>query len=72
MVDEDYVGQIKAIVSASTQGTPLHKVPEKVAEKLQWALHFEMMGHPRKMTETCMTIHTVLSKQMLLGINQHM
>ena len=39
MVDEDFVGQLKVIVAASAQGTAMHRVPEKVAETLRWALH---------------------------------
>ena len=40
MVDEDYAGQIKVIVASCATGTPMHKVPEKVAEKLTWCMHF--------------------------------
>ena len=43
MVDEDYVGQLKVIVASCAQGTPSHKVPEKVSEKLRWAEHFEQL-----------------------------
>ena len=44
MIDEDYVGLISVIVGASVQGTAMHRVPEKVAEKITWAMHFENMA----------------------------
>lgn len=42
MVDEDYVGHLKRVVSASVHGTPLHAVPLKVAEKIRWSMHFSL------------------------------
>ena len=41
MVDEDFVGQIKEIVASSSQGTAMHNVSLKVAEKLVWCMHFD-------------------------------
>ena len=42
-VDEDYVGKVKAIVQACTLGTPMHLVPQKVAEKMQWVIHLDTL-----------------------------
>ena len=41
LVDEDFVGLLSVIVGASAQGSPMHKVPDKVAEQISWAMHFE-------------------------------
>ena len=40
MIDEEYVGKLKAVVAASVQGTPMEIVPQKVAEKMRWIMHF--------------------------------
>lgn len=40
MIDEDYVGDIKEIVAASTSGTSVEHVPSKTMEKIRWCMHF--------------------------------
>ena len=40
LIDEDYMGHIKKVVQTSVQGTPMERVPLKVAEKIRWAGHF--------------------------------
>ena len=39
-VDEDFVGDVKEIVAASTAGTSMEEVPSKVIEKIVWQMHF--------------------------------
>ena len=39
-VDEDFVGDVKEIVAASTAGTSMEEVPSKVMEKIVWQMHF--------------------------------
>ena len=43
MIDEDYVGILKDVVSSSTLGTAMKGVPAKVAEKIRWSMHFSVL-----------------------------
>ena len=36
LIDEDYVGKIKTIGQACASGTPLHKMPSRIVEKMRW------------------------------------
>ena len=38
-VDEDFVGDVKEIVAASTAGTSMEEVPSTVIEKIVWQMH---------------------------------
>ena len=40
MIDEDYVGKVKHVVSSSALGTAAEQVPVKVMEKIRWLAHF--------------------------------
>ena len=44
MIDEDFVGQLKTIVGACVQGTPLEEVPMSVVTKVVWTMHFERVA----------------------------
>ena len=39
MIDEDFVGKIKDLVSSSAHGTESHLIPTKVFEKYTWGCH---------------------------------
>ena len=38
-VDEDFVGDVKEIVAASTAGTSMEEAPSKVMENIVWQMH---------------------------------
>ena len=42
-LDEDFVGDVKEVVGASTASTPMQQVPLKVMEKIVWQMHFVNM-----------------------------
>ena len=46
LLDEDFVGKMKLIVRACSEGTPAHNVPIGTMEKYTWALHFLINGTP--------------------------
>ena len=41
MMDEDFVGKMKDVVSSCAHGTPSHVVPVKVLEKYMWGKHLQ-------------------------------
>ena len=47
MIDEDFVGHVKAIVQSSTAGAPLHKIATNVASKYRWG-RFLLLVHKLK------------------------
>ena len=40
MVDEDYMGVVKRIAASCVHGSPPHKVPKAVMDKIIWGQHF--------------------------------
>ena len=39
MLDEDFVGHIKTVVAGCVHGTRPHVVPQKMGERMRWAMH---------------------------------